>query len=360
MANNKASTKETVLLKQEIANLKIKNAKLEEVSKKSNKTTKPVKRHGRKILIGVFAALATLLLVFGNIFFWTGRTLVDTNRYVSTVGPLIKQPPIQSAIAQYTTDQVFNNFDVQGYIKSILPPKAGILAPELTSQVKNYTQTTIKSLLNNSKVQSFWYSSLTKRHTALISFSKSYTGNGTIDVSDIYGQLSKRLSTTQLSFLANKQLPDKVGSIKITTVGWLPAFHKLVTNIDLYQFITTSLFIITSGLAIFLSSRRLRMVVKLGLVYAFFMLITVLAVKIMRGVFVSNIHQTYQAAAQAAYDTILKSFVSQTYSILIISLLVSLAAGITDKFNLINKAKPQLLKLRQKIAPKNSKAIIKK
>lgn len=333
MVKQKSSEYDIAQLRQDIANLNTKVDALQMAVKQKEKS----KPNWRRVAIGASAMVATLVLVLGNIFFWTGRTLVDTNRYVATVGPLIKQPPIQSAIASYTTTQIFNNFDVQAYIKSNLPPKASFLAPELTTQVKSYTQTSIKALLKNSKVQQYWYTSLARRHSALINFSKSYQGNGSIDVSDIYSQLSKRLSGTQLSFLANKQLPAKVGSIKIRTVGWLPAFHKLVNNIDLYQAIATILFVLSSGITIFLLSRRLRMVIKLGLVFAGFMLLTIISVRIMRGVFLSNINQQYQAAATSAYNTVLSSFITQTIYILIISLLISFGAWISGKYKLDHK-----------------------
>lgn len=355
MPKSKSKTDDIALLRQDVAKLNAKVEKLQADMNKKNSKKKPAKKNGKRIAIGISAALATLVLVFGNIFFWTSRTLIDTNRYVATVGPLIKQPPIQSAIAQYTTTQVFDNFNVEGFIKSSLPPKAAFLAPELTTQVKTYTQSTIKALLNNSKVQNYWYSSLQRRHAALISFSKSYTGNGSINVSDIYSQLSKRLSGTQLSFLANKQLPAKVGSIQITTVGWLPAFHNLVNNIDLYETLAFIIFFIGSGLAIYLSPRHLRMVVKLGLVYAFFMLITLLAINIMRGVLVSDVNQTYQAAVGSAYNVVLGSLVSQTVTIMIISLVISILAWITDRFKLINKSRPYFSKAYNKINPSTSK-----
>ena len=341
-------SEEIASLKQTVSKLNKKVEKLESNMSKPKKP-QPKKTNWRKPVILLCVTFATLILVFSNIFFWTGRTIVDTNRYVSTVGPLIEQPAIQSGIASYTTTQLFNNVNVQSYVAQVLPPKASFLAPQLTGQLKTYTQSTIQKLLANSKVQNLWYSSLQKRHTALISFAKNYHGNGEITVSDIYSQLSKRLVGTPLSFLANKPLPAKVGSIQITTFKWLPAFRTLINNIDLWQFIAVAVFAVLLIVSLLLSPRKLKLIAKIGFFFAFFMIVTLISVRVMRGVVLFNVASAYQAAAQSAYDVILKTFISQTIDILIISLLISILAIITDKFKLVDKVKPEYRKLKANI-----------
>ncbi len=354
MPNTKKKTDSVAKLKKELADAKAQNSLL----KKQIKKTKPKseKNKYRRLGIGASAVIATLVLVFGNIFFWAGRTLVDTNKYVATVGPLIKQPPIQTAIAEYTTQQLFAHVDVQSYISNALPPKAAFLAPELTSQVRTYTQTAVKKTLNNSKVQSYWYDSLTKSHTALVTFSKNYTGNGDIYVSNLYPQISERLAGTKLSFLSGKTLPSSIGSIKIGTAYWLVPFHKLVVHLDLWRFLSYVVFIISTSAAIILARRKLRMLAKLFFVYAFFMLITLIAIKIMGQIFVSDVNQMYHAAAQSAYNVITSSFVDQTVTILIISVIVSIAALLADHFKLSAKLKPTYNQLKAKTVSTGKKA----
>src|ERR1035438_8732243 len=99
MANTKKSD-ELVNLKQQVAELTEKNQELEKSMRNSKKTTFK-KSNWRKPVIWICVVFATLLLVFSNIFFWTSRTIVDTNRFVATVGPVIQQPAVQSGIAQY-------------------------------------------------------------------------------------------------------------------------------------------------------------------------------------------------------------------------------------------------------------------
>ena len=244
----------------------------------------------------------------GNVFFWTGNTIVNTNRFSSVVDPLITKPPIQSAMAQYTTTQIFNNVDVQHYVQQVLPPRADFLAPQLTSQLKSHTQSSLQSVLASPEFQTRWNSSLAKTHQALISYSKSYQGNGTILVSDVFEQLTQQLSDTKLSFLSNVKLPQKVGSIEITTVGWLPALHKITTHIGAYQLVASLLFLASLAGAIFLSPHRRRMVIRLSGLFAVFMLLTLIAVRIAGSFAVSDVAPAYQDAVKVAYDTVAQGF----------------------------------------------------
>ena len=75
----------------------------------------------RKLAIIVCVAAAAAILVVGNIFFWAGNTLINTDRYVETVQPLLKDTAIQRAVADYTTTQVFKQVDVNQVIQDALP-----------------------------------------------------------------------------------------------------------------------------------------------------------------------------------------------------------------------------------------------
>jgi anionic cell wall polymer biosynthesis LytR-Cps2A-Psr (LCP) family protein len=94
------------------------------------------------------------------------------------------------------------------------------------------------------------------------------------------------------------------------------------------------------------------MVIKLCLVFAGFMLITLLAIRIMQGVVMSQVHSEYRDAVKSAYQTITHSFADQTINILIISLVIALVAWLTGKYDLINKTKKYFSNEKTKVTTK--------
>ncbi|HUA13250.1 MAG TPA: hypothetical protein VL989_01995 [Candidatus Sulfotelmatobacter sp.] len=298
---------------------------------KSIKTPKS-KKFARGTGSWVLIVIATLLLMIGNIFFWTSSTIVNNQRYINAVGPIIKQPSVQTALASYTTDQIFANNNVQGYVSQVLPPRASFLAPQLTSQLKGFTDAAIKKVISHPKFQEFWIATLTKTHNAVINIAKNYKGNGTVTVNDVYSQLTSNLSGTKLSFLANKQLPSKVSSIQIATVAWLPALSTFINNLTLYKILAIALFVILSFLAVYISRNRRKAVIKLSLSVLVGMLATLLALKLAKVGIVNSVASQYSTAVGDSYDIVFKAFMTQVDVIGLVALVVALIAWATGPF----------------------------
>ena len=241
---------------------------------------------------------------------------------------------MQAAIAQYTTEQVFKSIDVQSYVQAALPPRADFLAPQLTNQLKTQAQSTLQTILASSSFQQYWYNSLAKSHQALITTGKAYQGNGTITVGNVFNHLSQQLAGTKLSFLSRVSLPPKVGSIKVATVGWLPLLHKLSTRINFYKAVIGFLFLGFVALAIGLARRRRRIIIRMSVIFAAAMLLTLISVKIAGGLIANHANPTYQSAVQAAYNTVLHGFVNQTVVLMIIAVLIVIVGWLSGPYKI--------------------------
>jgi hypothetical protein len=315
----------------ELKKLKADNQRLLSENERLKKSPGYSSHRWKKIFAGILAGLAVILLMLGNIFFWAGNTIVNTDRYISTVQPIYQDPTVQAAIADYTTNQLFKQVDVQSVVQQALPPRADFLAPAIDTQVKGLTESSLKKILASPKVQSAWIDTQRHAHDRLINLAANYKGDGTIDINDFYQQLSKQLGDTKLSFLANKQLPPKIGTIKVVDAPFLPTFHRVVTKIGLWQFLATALLIAFSAMAIWLSSRRRRMVVVLGLFFAFGMFVTLVVLRVAPSAVAGHIAAPYQAAAKQATKLALNPLRTQTITLFLASLLLSTVAWLSGQ-----------------------------
>lgn len=283
----------------------------------------------RSLAVIVLVIISAVLLFLGNIFFWAGNTVAKTDRYVETVTPLIQDSAIQTAVATYATQQIYQNVDVEPYIADVLPPRAAFLAPTLSSQLQSQTKSILNKVVASPKFQQVWVNSQTKAHERFVKVATNYNGDGTIDLNDIYQYLSSELRNTPLSFLTNKQLPSKVGTIQVAQVKWLPFAHKLVTKIDTWRILAISLLVITTAAAVMISQRRRRTTITLGLMYAGIMFLTLVSVRIGREVAAGQAASEYQTAVSHAYQIIAHSLVVQTFVIMLGGLLVAAVAWIS-------------------------------
>ena len=312
--------------------LKAQNAALKAATPAKRVRAKKDRRVWYKVGIVAALGLAGALLVAGNILFWTGRSLVDNQRFMATAGPLIQQPAVQQAVASYATDQLYQTVDVEQFTADALPPRAAFLAPTLNAQIKTYTEKTIQGLLANEKFQNIWNNSLDTAHSKIIAYATNYQGDGTISLNDLYQGISKELANTNLSFLANRNLPDKVGSITVVQVSWLPTLHRVITHIDLWRNLAVLAVLLLTIAAIMLARNRRRMVISVGLFYAFLMAATLLSLAIAQTIGVDKVAPAYQAAAKESAVVILKSLRMQTYLIMVIGILMAFIAWATGPY----------------------------
>ena len=277
--------------------------------------------------------LAVIILIIGNILFWAGNTLINTDKYVATVQPLMADPTIQTAVAGYTTNQIFDQVDVQSYVNQALPPRAEFLAPQLTTQLKGATEKTLQKTLASSRFQTLWVNINRKAQARLIHAIKtSKTADGVINLQDVYDRLGESLQGTKLSFLAGKTLPKKAGAITVINAPWIPKARFAVNNIGWLKPAALLLVAIFGALAIWISRHRRRMLIILGAVFASGMACTLVVIQIAQNRVASHVQPAYHDAARQAAQIILQPLAHQTWAVLAVSLLIALVAWLSGPY----------------------------
>src|SRR4051812_44126789 len=86
------------------------NAALKKLSGTS--TARP--RRPLKSLIALLCiCFAAALLLVGTLLFWTGNTIVKTDRFVAATAPIIRDPAVQKALGNTISDRLFERVDIE-------------------------------------------------------------------------------------------------------------------------------------------------------------------------------------------------------------------------------------------------------
>jgi hypothetical protein len=327
MAAKTGESKELARLKGENERLRAENMKLAKNS--SAKSGAKPRGLARRVAVVTLIIIATALLCAGNLLFWFGNTIVKPDRFIAATEPIIKDPKVQQAMALYTTNNIFDNFDVQKSIEQALPQKADFLAPQLSAQLKTGTQKTLQTFLAKPAFQEKWNTLLAKQHKRIINFASKYNGDGTISLNDIFTQLTQNLKSTKLAFLANKQLPSKVGSITVVNATWLPVFHNVVVNIDTWRLLAILFFVLASAGAVLLSRNKRKTVYSLCITVSTFLLASLIAVRFTREHIAEQANAQYADGVRSALQIFFHPFVIQTATIFCLFLVVGLVAWVS-------------------------------
>lgn len=282
----------------------------------------------RRFAIVLLVGVAGAMFVVGSLVFWTGRTLIDNDRYVAATAPLIQNPDIQQAIVTKTTTTIFEQVNVEQIAQESLPPRAQFLAPTLATQVKNFTNSQLNTIVASQGFQNVWNEVNKNAQLRLVTAIKESKSDGTINISDVYNRLSQRLADTKLSFLANKQLPSNVGSVTLVNAPNLPKVRWVINNLWWVRLVSIGLFLILTVGAVWIAKNRRALVVRIALLYSILSLVLLLAVRIGGRLTASSAPTDYQAAAQAAWNIVLSSFVTQMAALAVAFALIALIAWV--------------------------------
>ena len=76
--------------------------------------TRPRRQRWRSIVATLLIVIGCIMAPLSVVAVWTKNLVTDTDRYVTTVAPLARDPAIQNAVANKITTEIFSRLDVAG------------------------------------------------------------------------------------------------------------------------------------------------------------------------------------------------------------------------------------------------------
>ncbi len=285
--------------------------------------SKPRRRRIRRSVVALLVALSCLLVLLSTTVVWAHRTLLDTNTFVGTVGPVFQHPEVDSAVAARATDELFTALNVQGRLHDALPPKAQIAAAPITNSTKSFVAGELTKVLESPKFQSIWTSTLTLTHQRLVAVLRGQhsaalsTSNGYIVLNTVpaINQALKQVSglaseltgknvklptitsaeppqqaVNKLSKALGVTLPSNFGQITLVKSTDLATVRRGVQAFDRLVIVLPLLTIVLLALTGWLSVNRRRTALQLAVGVSLLMIVERRAVIHEQGVLASDAH----------------------------------------------------------------------
>lgn len=139
----------------------------------------------RWVLAGVLAALLVLLVAASLAGAWTRAVLLDTDRYVATVAPLVDDPAVQDGLTEQLTGQVVST--VEAEIEELPAFVQGPLLA-LTNRLEGLVEDAVGSIVRSEEFAQAWEAANRSAHEQVVG---ALTGTSTT-VSITEGQVSIR------------------------------------------------------------------------------------------------------------------------------------------------------------------------
>jgi anti-sigma-K factor RskA len=74
----------------------------------------------RSIAVWLLIVLACIFAIAGTLSTWVRTTTLDTNSFVNTIAPLVKQDAVAKAVSDAAVKKLFQTYNIEGQIESSL------------------------------------------------------------------------------------------------------------------------------------------------------------------------------------------------------------------------------------------------
>lgn len=236
---------------------------------------------GRTIGAVVAFVIATLLLIPAVVGHWGNRTVVDTDRYIDTVAPLIQQPEVQEALSTAVTDQIVTRLDTESQVEkllgNVLPGDGGltgILSAPIASGINGLIGNLVTKFVASDQFMQVWVEfnrlaqksaieMLEGRDDGIVQLQGD---NLVLDLSTALQSIQTHLVDSGISAAANVPLPETSTTIVLAQTPVLAQIRSIYQVAGPVLSFLPIIVALLFALAIILSRYRARTVVALGIV----------------------------------------------------------------------------------------------
>jgi hypothetical protein len=300
-------------------------------------TAKKVPRW-RRILCGALVVIVCLLAPLALLAVWTHNTLLNTDQYVETVGPLAEDPAIQQAISNRVVEALKANVNIEDRVQDALPERAAFVAPFVASGIESFAREASLRLAESDRFQNLWNEANRRAHTQVVAV---LTGEGSDRVSTKNGEVvvrlgpivesvKSRLSNLGLDIFDNSSGTRVSRQLVLFKSEELTKIQGGVDLLDSLAWVLPILLLVLLALAILISPNRRRTVLRTAIWIAVGMALVLVLFNVGRTFYldaVTGAGANHDAAA-AAYDQILSFLRTSARTAFVVAVIVAIGAWV--------------------------------
>ena len=306
----------------------------------------------RRILVGFLVVLGCILAPLSVLSIWTKTTLLDTDRYVSTVAPLSENPDVEQALANRITNAIVQNTDLESTIKDALPSKAAFAAPAIASGVEQYVHAAALKLVQSDQFDKLWRDANARAHPQIVALleGKDTKRFGTKDgeITLTLGPIAEKVQAV-LAKAGVDVFTSSSGSapqIVLFSSSDLKSAQGITDLLQKSAWVLPFLTVLAFAVAIALSGNRRRTVLRSALGLALGLGVLLVALNTGRKFYLDALPATVsRPAAQAVYDQLLSFLRTSLRTGFVLAIVVAIGAWIAGPSAWATKIREGTLRL---------------
>ncbi len=354
---SKASTRKTPAKKSAPAKAATTTAEAPPAEPPSDAGPRPKLPRWRRFLVGFLVVLASILTPVSVLAVWTHNTLLNTDQYVETVGPLAEDPAIQQAVANRVTQALVQNVDIEKEVKDALPAKASFAAPFITDGIERFVNEAALKLIQTQQFDNLWNNANRRAHARLVTVLKGEgqetvsTRNGevVVNLKPVLEKVKAKVDSLGVSIFDKVPIGSIGSTITLFQSKDLRAAQEGVKVLDTLAIVLPILTVLLFAAAIALSGNRRRTLLRSGLGVAIAMAVLLALFNVGRTLYLDAVTSAgaNKDAAEAAYNQILSFLRLSARTLFVVGLLFLIGAWLAGPGKYATKLRTGVRNLAQ-------------
>lgn len=279
---------------------------------------------------------------------WVRNTLLDTDNYVATVGPLASNAEIQQALADDIAAGIFVRVDVEKKVAEALPTKGDFLAAPIAGALNTLTNKAALQLLESDRFQTLWENANRRAHGLV---EKALTGGGprvstkdgdvALDLKEVFGEVRQKLDAKGITIFDRVELPQKYQQFVLFQSNDLAQAQGGVDLLQTLAWVLPFILIASFAGAVALSSTRRRTILRAGIAVALVVGLQLVLLKAGRNFYLDAItsKQLPRGAAGAAWDQLTSFLRLSGTTMIVLALLIAIAAWVPGRSRMAGRVR---------------------
>jgi len=326
-------------LKAEVERLRAEKAALQaELQGKKVKERKPFP--WRNLIAWILVVLAFIMAIGAGPASWAHDYLMDTDRFVATVAPLIRDDAVAQALSERAATRLVEELDVQDRLDRVLPEGITFIAGPITNGVQTLAQKTAETILQSDQFYWVWEKMLRFAHSTAVatvrgegSLELTKEGDIVLDIGELLQELKTRLVDAGLTFLEKVPVPEGAGTVVLFTADELGVVQGMVHLLDTLNWVLPALAILFLVAAVLISTDRRRFLLISGITLTVAMAISLIGLNYGKNYLLDQIKvPTNLTAAQVVWTGVVSNLTQILAGILALGVVVSVGAAVAGPY----------------------------
>ncbi len=288
--------------------------------------------HVRMRVAALLVILFGIALVAANHAGWLTTTVLETDAFVNTLAPLPGDPAVSRALGESVADGIIESYEVRESIADTLPDGLAFIAAPLTQGLRDVIADTATDIIQSDAFKTIWTAVTRTIHRAAIIFTRGIDGDVittedgvvVLDLTEVAAQVADRLDEFGFDLLDGAEPDLTIELFEISDTGVVARLARLIYSIRWFSFLLTATLL---GAAYVVATDRRKLTAWVGSATILAMLVSLIDARWLRSAVVGGIEDPVQnAGADAAWGIIFNQLFIQSWSILILGVIIAIIA----------------------------------